>query len=83
MAVAHDRRVGSYESVCAVVVTHNHLDLLRECLTALHAQTRAVDDILVVDNASDDGTAEMLSASISITGKSYRPPKTNRQSTIA
>ena len=48
------------ELVCAVVVTFNRKDLLRECLVALLAQTRKVDEILVVDNASTDGTREFL-----------------------
>jgi rhamnopyranosyl-N-acetylglucosaminyl-diphospho-decaprenol beta-1,3/1,4-galactofuranosyltransferase len=46
--------------VCAVVVTYNRRDLLRECLAALEAQTRQPDHILVVDNASTDGTLAML-----------------------
>jgi rhamnopyranosyl-N-acetylglucosaminyl-diphospho-decaprenol beta-1,3/1,4-galactofuranosyltransferase len=46
--------------VCAVVVTRNRRALLAECLAALRAQTRALDRILVVDNASSDGTADML-----------------------
>lgn len=46
--------------VCAVVVTFNRCELLRECLAALQQQTRKVDEILVVDNASSDGTLEML-----------------------
>jgi GT2 family glycosyltransferase len=46
--------------VCAVVVTYNRKNLLRECLLALQAQTRAVDTIVVVNNASTDGTQEML-----------------------
>ena len=48
--------------VCAVVVTHNRRETLRECLRALLAQTRPVDEIMVVDNASTDGTERMLSA---------------------
>ena len=48
------------ETVCAVVVTHNRLALLRECLTALAAQTRPPDQVLVVDNASTDETLEAL-----------------------
>jgi rhamnopyranosyl-N-acetylglucosaminyl-diphospho-decaprenol beta-1,3/1,4-galactofuranosyltransferase len=47
-------------TVCAVVVTHDRRELLRECLTALGAQTRPLDSILVVDSASTDGTAAML-----------------------
>ena len=50
------------ETVCAVVVTYNRKELLAECLDALLIQTRAVDEILVVDNASSDGTPEMLAA---------------------
>jgi GT2 family glycosyltransferase len=47
-------------SVCAVVVTYNRAELLAECLDRLQAQSRRVDRILVVDNASTDGTAGML-----------------------
>jgi len=46
--------------VCAVVVAYNRAALLRECLAALGAQTRAVDTILVVDNASTDGTRGLV-----------------------
>jgi GT2 family glycosyltransferase len=48
--------------VCAVVVTRNRKDLLRICLRSILAQTRPADRILVVDNASTDGTAGMLDA---------------------
>lgn len=48
--------------VCAVVVTHNRLALLRECLSALEVQTRRPDRVLVVDNASTDGTGDALRA---------------------
>jgi len=47
-------------SVCAIVVTHNRKELLRECLAALAAQTRPLDRVLVVDNASTDGTRAMM-----------------------
>lgn len=47
-------------SVWAVVVTWNRRALLEQCLAHLLAQTRPCDGLLVVDNASDDGTAEML-----------------------
>lgn len=46
--------------VCAVVVTYNRQALLRECLQALQKQTRPIDTILVVDNASTDDTRQML-----------------------
>lgn len=46
--------------VCAVVVTYNRKDLLRKCLQSLLQQTRPLDCILIVDNASTDGTREIL-----------------------
>lgn len=49
------------ERVCAVVVTYNRKELLRDCLQAISIQTKAPDSILVVNNASSDGTVEMLS----------------------
>ena len=48
--------------VLAAIVTHNRRDLLARCLDALDAQTRRPDAVLVIDNASSDGTAEMLAA---------------------
>jgi rhamnopyranosyl-N-acetylglucosaminyl-diphospho-decaprenol beta-1,3/1,4-galactofuranosyltransferase len=46
--------------VCAVVVTYNRRDLLERCLEHLERQSRPADGILVVDNASSDGTPELL-----------------------
>jgi GT2 family glycosyltransferase len=43
--------------VVAVVVTCNRRQLLLEALAAVHAQSRAPDAVIVVDNASADGTA--------------------------
>lgn len=48
------------DRVCAVIVTYNRKELLRKCLTAVLSQTRPPDHVLVVDNASTDGTREML-----------------------
>jgi len=42
------------------VPTYNRKDLLAVCLEALLRQTRPLDEVLVVDNASSDGTAEMV-----------------------
>jgi rhamnopyranosyl-N-acetylglucosaminyl-diphospho-decaprenol beta-1,3/1,4-galactofuranosyltransferase len=42
--------------VAAVVVTYNRRALLTEALTAVYGQTRAPDSVIVVDNASADGT---------------------------
>ena len=44
-------------NVIAVVVTYNRRDLLLESLAAIQAQTRQPDTVIVVDNASDDGSA--------------------------
>jgi len=43
-------------AVTAVVVTYNRRDLLLESLAAVLAQDRAPDAVIVVDNASEDGT---------------------------
>ena len=50
------------QSVCAVVVTYNRKELLGGCLEAICAQSYPVDRILVIDNASTDGTREFLQA---------------------
>jgi GT2 family glycosyltransferase len=49
-------------SVCVVVVTRDRRALLVECLAALDAQLRRPDRILVVDNASSDGTPDLVRA---------------------
>ena len=53
-------------TIYAVVVTYNRKEMLTECLDAILAQTAKVDKIVVVDNASTDGTGEYL------TQKGYR-----------
>jgi rhamnopyranosyl-N-acetylglucosaminyl-diphospho-decaprenol beta-1,3/1,4-galactofuranosyltransferase len=45
--------------VVAVVVAYNRRQLLGEVLTALQSQTHPVDDIVIVDNASTDDSAEV------------------------
>ncbi|OPC77750.1 hypothetical protein B4N89_36285 [Embleya scabrispora] len=52
----------SDESVAVVIVTYNRRDMLRESLKAYAAQSRPVDEIIVVDNASSDDTGAMLAA---------------------
>lgn len=47
-------------TACAVVLTYNRRALLERCLAAVQAQTRPLDAIVVVDNASTDGTADMV-----------------------
>ena len=48
------------ETVCAVVVTRDRVRLLEECLAAVEGQTRRPDHVLVVDNASTDGTSDFV-----------------------
>lgn len=47
-------------SVCAIVTTFNRKELLIECLKSIENQTMPVNAILIVDNASTDGTPELL-----------------------
>ncbi|TDQ57888.1 rhamnopyranosyl-N-acetylglucosaminyl-diphospho-decaprenol beta-1,3/1,4-galactofuranosyltransferase [Mesocricetibacter intestinalis] len=49
------------KTVCAVVVTYNRKNLLLNCLNALKAQSYPLEHIIVVDNASQDGTVDFLS----------------------
>src|SRR5688572_16068685 len=46
--------------VSALVVTYNRERLLEACLDAIEAQSRPVDELVLVDNASTDGTPELL-----------------------
>jgi len=48
------------EIVAAVVVTFNRKNLLEECLDAIIEQTFKPDAIIIIDNNSTDGTAELL-----------------------
>lgn len=45
-----------HHRIVAVVVTHNRRNLLLEALTAVRFQTRGPDEVVLVDNASTDGT---------------------------
>lgn len=46
--------------IAAVVVTYNRKEMLRECIDALLNQSYESFDILVIDNHSTDGTAELF-----------------------
>jgi rhamnopyranosyl-N-acetylglucosaminyl-diphospho-decaprenol beta-1,3/1,4-galactofuranosyltransferase len=59
-------------TVAAVVVTYNRKELLASCLEALLAQTRHLDTIYVIDNASTDGTCEMVTNTYKGTTVQYR-----------
>ncbi|MDO8879942.1 MAG: glycosyltransferase family 2 protein [Coriobacteriia bacterium] len=47
-------------SIAAVIPVHNRRDMTAACLESLFAQTRAPDQIVVVDDGSTDGTSEMI-----------------------
>lgn len=49
--------------ICAVVVTFNRKELLLRTLKGLYEQTLPVHSIVVIDNASTDGTNELLQQS--------------------
>jgi GT2 family glycosyltransferase len=46
--------------IAAVVPSYNRRDALDKCIESLLGQTRRLDAILVIDNASTDGTSEMV-----------------------
>lgn len=46
--------------IAAIVVTYNRLSFLMRCIEALRKQNNADMDILIIDNASTDGTQEAL-----------------------
>jgi len=50
---------GMQYHVTAVVVSYNRARLLDECLSALNAQTRRPDSLVIVDNASTDGALQV------------------------
>jgi GT2 family glycosyltransferase len=52
---------GLAPAVTAVVVTYNRLEMITRAVTAVLAQDRPPDSVIVVDNASTDGTARRLS----------------------
>jgi len=48
------------DQIYAVVLSYKRKGLLKRCLDGINAQTRRCDAVIVVDNASNDGTEEML-----------------------
>lgn len=53
-------KMGTPVSFAAVVVSYNRVELLKKCLAALKGQTQPLDEIIVVDNGSTDGSAEYV-----------------------
>lgn len=50
----------SRDSIVALVVTYNRKELLQECLKCLNDQTVKPAKILLIDNASTDGTGDLF-----------------------
>jgi glycogen synthase len=47
-------------SVCTLIVSYNRLEQLRDCIRAVLGQTRVPERIVVIDNASEDGTYDAI-----------------------
>lgn len=52
------------KKVIAVVLTYNRRELLQKCLDAILTQTRACDEIIVINNGSTDDTRELLESGL-------------------
>jgi len=48
------------KTVTAAIVTYNRLELLKESLAAILAQTKYLSHVIIVNNMSTDGTTEYL-----------------------
>lgn len=48
------------QSVCVIIPTHNRIRTLPRALDSVLAQTRAIDEIIVVDDGSTDSTADLV-----------------------
>jgi GT2 family glycosyltransferase/glycosyltransferase involved in cell wall biosynthesis len=54
---------GNKMDTSVIIVNWNTRDILRDCLVSVYAQTKAVSfEVIVIDNASTDGSAEMVRA---------------------
>lgn len=58
-------------SICAVVVTYNRKEKLKKCIECLIRQVGSKCDVLIVDNASTDGTYDMIRNEFTIMGIYY------------
>ena len=57
--------------VCAVIVTYNRKEKLKKCIDCLLGQVDSKCDVLIVNNASTDGTEEMIQNEYAIPGVHY------------
>jgi rhamnopyranosyl-N-acetylglucosaminyl-diphospho-decaprenol beta-1,3/1,4-galactofuranosyltransferase len=61
------------DKIAAVIPTCNRKDLLQACLHSIACQMRSLDAIIVVDNGSSDGTAEMIASDFPQVQTIYEP----------
>ena len=47
-------------SISTIIINHNKKELLKSCLESVVVQKRVSSEIIVVDNASDDGSLELV-----------------------
>lgn len=59
--------VENMQKITAVVVTYNRLELLKKCIQSLREQTRKLNEIIVVNNSSADGTLDWLNSQDDLT----------------
>ena len=55
-------RAGAAPTVSIVVVSYNTREMTLECLRSIRGETRAAHEVIVIDNASTDGSAEAIAA---------------------
>ena len=60
MAIIQDEHEMNKTDVIAIIVTYNRLELLKRNIASVLSQQNCQCDLLVVDNASTDGTKEYL-----------------------
>lgn len=52
----------SKKGISVAIITHNREKLLRECLKSLVNQTKRPDEVVIIDNASKDGTDRVIAS---------------------
>ena len=60
MTAVVDPTLASPPEVSIIIVNWNTRDLLRDCLASVQQETRAVHEIIVIDNSSSDGSVAMV-----------------------
>jgi GT2 family glycosyltransferase len=63
MRTLEETVAGATPTVSVLIVAYRSKHLLNECLASLFAQSTAAVEVIVVDNASNDGTAELVATS--------------------